>query len=372
QGKVDEGFLVGYSVCSKAFREQGDKAVNKDKGKSPAVTITGFRDLNEEFVDCSNNSSNGVSAAGPSVSAAGLEFSNNTNDLTTAVRHLEYLIVEPRIVQETLHVNFMENKPNVTGSGPAWLNGVNAAGSSVSTAGHNFINNTNEFSAAGPSNTDASPTIANSSSQDAFTSSYDSDMPNLEDLTQFDNADDVGAEADINNLESIISTRSMARAVRDQVDLPYGKREIGTKWVYINKKDERGIVIRNKARLVAQGHTQEEGIDYEEVFAPVARIEAIRLFLAYASFMGFLVYQMDVKSVFLYGTIKEEVYDSDGEDVNVHTYRSMIGSLMYLTSSRPDIMFAQCKKQTMVATSSTEAEYVAAASGCAQVLWIQN
>nr|GEX15757.1 hypothetical protein [Tanacetum cinerariifolium] len=72
--------------------------------------------------------------------------------------------------------------------------------------------------------------------------------------------------------------------------------------------DERGIVIENKAKIVAQGHTQEEGINYDEVFAPVARIEAIRLFLAYASFMGFTVYQMDVKSVFLYGTIDEEVY----------------------------------------------------------------
>nr|GFD14537.1 copia protein [Tanacetum cinerariifolium] len=92
------------------------------------------------------------------------------------------------------------------------------------------------------------------------------------------------------------------------VDLPYGKKAIGTKWVYCNKKDERGIVIRNKARLVAQGHTQEEGIDYEEVFAPVAKIEAIRLFLAYASFMGFPVYQIDIKSAFLYGTIEEEVY----------------------------------------------------------------
>ncbi|GKE84082.1 copia protein, partial [Tanacetum coccineum] len=75
-----------------------------------------------------------------------------------------------------------------------------------------------------------------------------------------------------------------------------------------NKKDERGIVIRNKARLVAQGYTQEEGIDYDEVFAPVARIEAIRLFLAYASFKDFIVYQIDVKSVFLYGKIEEEVY----------------------------------------------------------------
>ncbi|GJW29217.1 putative ribonuclease H-like domain-containing protein [Tanacetum coccineum] len=91
-------------------------------------------------------------------------------------------------------------------------------------------------------------------------------------------------------------------------DLPKGHRAIGTKWVYRNKKDERGIVVRNKARLVAQGHTQQEGIDYDEVFAPVARIEAIRIFLAYASFMGFTVYQMDVKSAFLYGQIEEEVY----------------------------------------------------------------
>ncbi|GJZ36124.1 putative ribonuclease H-like domain-containing protein, partial [Tanacetum coccineum] len=92
------------------------------------------------------------------------------------------------------------------------------------------------------------------------------------------------------------------------VNLPYGKRAIGTKWIYKNKKDERGIVVRNKARLVAQGYTQEEIIDYDEVFAPVARIEAIRLFLAYASFKDFVVYQMDMKSAFLYGKIEEEVY----------------------------------------------------------------
>ncbi|GJS77553.1 putative ribonuclease H-like domain-containing protein [Tanacetum coccineum] len=94
------------------------------------------------------------------------------------------------------------------------------------------------------------------------------------------------------------------------VDLPYGKKAIRTKWVYRNKKDERGVVVRNKARLVAQGHRQEEGIDYDEVFAPVARIEAIRIFLAFASYMGFIVYQMDVKSAFLYGKIDEEVYVS--------------------------------------------------------------
>ncbi|GKA37713.1 ribonuclease H-like domain-containing protein [Tanacetum coccineum] len=188
------------------------------------------------------------------------------------------------------------------------------------------------------------------------------------------------------------------------VDLPNGKRAICTKWVFRNKKDERGIVIRNKARLVAQGYTQEEGIDYDEVFALVAIIDRqIRLFLAYASFKDFVVYQMDVKSAFLYEKIKEEVYvcqppgfedpdfpdrvykfmwmisslvqkrrsyalkfeslmhekchqdckhtnrtqkpllkDEDGKEVDVHMYRSMIGSLMYLTSSRPDIMFVVC------------------------------
>ncbi|GKG18561.1 putative ribonuclease H-like domain-containing protein, partial [Tanacetum coccineum] len=88
------------------------------------------------------------------------------------------------------------------------------------------------------------------------------------------------------------------------VDLPNGKKDIGTKWVYRNKKDERGIVIKNKARLVAQGYTQEEGIDYDEVFAPIARIEAIRLFLAYASFKDFMVYQMNVKRAFLYDKIE--------------------------------------------------------------------
>ncbi|GJS51923.1 putative ribonuclease H-like domain-containing protein [Tanacetum coccineum] len=94
------------------------------------------------------------------------------------------------------------------------------------------------------------------------------------------------------------------------VDLPYGKKAIRTKWVYRNKKDERGVVVRNKVRLVAQGHRQDEGIDYDKVFAPVARIEAIRIFLAFTSYMGFIVYQMDVKSAFLYGKIDEEVYVS--------------------------------------------------------------
>ena len=96
--------------------------------------------------------------------------------------------------------------------------------------------------------------------------------------------------------------------VWELVDLPVGKHLIGTRWVYCNKKDDRGIVIRNKVRLVAQGYTQEEGIDYDEIFAPVARLEAIRNFLAYAALENFTVYQLNVKSAFLYGNIQEEVY----------------------------------------------------------------
>ncbi|GJV21174.1 putative ribonuclease H-like domain-containing protein [Tanacetum coccineum] len=167
---------------------------------------------------------------------------------------------------------------------------------------------------------------------------FDPNMPALEDVSIFDSSrddEDDGAEADMNNLDTTIQNleehgfvstiqqrtnhkdlqnclfacflsqeepKKVIHALKDPswieamqeellqfklqevwtlVDLPNGKRAIGTKWVFRNKKDERGIVIRNKARLVAQGYTQEEGIDYDEVFAPVARIEAIRLFLAH-------------------------------------------------------------------------------------------
>ncbi|GKB85718.1 putative ribonuclease H-like domain-containing protein [Tanacetum coccineum] len=369
-------------------------------------------------------------------------------------------------------------------------------------------------------------------------------MPELEDIVYSDDDEDVGAEADMNNLDTFMpvspilttrihkdhlvyqiirelnsapQTRRMIKnlkeheAMQDEllqfklqkvwtlVDLPNGKRAIGTKWVYRNKKDERGIVIKNKERLVAQGYTQEEGIDYDEVFAPVARIKAIGLFLVCAKFKDFMVYQMDVKSDFLYekalyglhqaprawyetlstyllenrfqrGQIDKTLFikrdqgeltfllglqvkqkedgifisqdkyvteilkkfgfsdvktantpmethkpllkDAYGEDVDEHMYRSMIGSLMYLTSSRLDIIYLkgqpklglwypkdlpfdlvaytdsdyagasldrksttggcqflgcrliswQCKKQTVVANSTTEAEYVAASS----------
>nr|GEW43854.1 hypothetical protein [Tanacetum cinerariifolium] len=297
-------FEVNVSPSSNTqSMKQDDKTKKEAKGKSPVESFTRYRDLSAEFEDYSDNN----------------------------------------------------------------INEVNAVGTLVPTVGQISPNNTNTFSAAGPSNAAASPTHEKSLFIDASQLHDDPDIPKLEDITYSDDEDDVGAEADFNNLETSITvslipttrvhkdhsvtqiigdlslatrTKSMTRVTKDQgglsqmfnddfhtcmfacflsqeepkrkvwilVDLPYRKRVIGTKWVFRNKKDERGIVIRNKARLVTQGHTYEEGIDYEEVFAPVVRIEAIRLFLAYASFMGFMVYQMDFKSAFFYGTIKEEVY----------------------------------------------------------------
>ncbi|KAJ9547239.1 hypothetical protein OSB04_019782 [Centaurea solstitialis] len=92
------------------------------------------------------------------------------------------------------------------------------------------------------------------------------------------------------------------------VPRPQDKSIIKTKWIFRNKKDESGVIVRNKARLVAKGYSQQEGIDYDETFAPVARIEAIRIFLAYAAHKNIKVFQMDVKSAFLNGVLHEEVY----------------------------------------------------------------
>ena len=87
-----------------------------------------------------------------------------------------------------------------------------------------------------------------------------------------------------------------------------GVNVIGTKWIFKNKSDEHGTVIRNKSRLVAQDYTQVKGIDFDETFAPVARLESIRILLAIASHLNFKLYQMDVKSAFLNGMLQEEVY----------------------------------------------------------------
>ncbi|GKA65201.1 putative ribonuclease H-like domain-containing protein [Tanacetum coccineum] len=367
-GKADEGFFVGYSINSKAFRV----------------------------------------------------FNSRT-----------------RIVEENLHVQFSKNTPNITGSRPNWLFDIDALTKLMNykpVVAGNQSNGNASTKACDDAGNDENKVIEEPGKEggdlikegecndqekednvkstnnvnavstnevndvDAKTSielPLDPNMLELEDYSIFEDDEDVGAKADINNLDTTIQvspipttrihkdhpldqvigdlqsapqTRRMSKnleahgfvstiqqrtnhkdlqnclfacflsqeepkkvihALKDPswieamqeellqfklqevwtlVDLPNGKRPIGTKWVFRNKKDERGIVIKNKARLVAQGYTQEEGIDYDEVFAPVARIKAIRLFLAYASFKDFVVYQMDVKSAFLYGKIEEEVY----------------------------------------------------------------
>ena len=114
--------------------------------------------------------------------------------------------------------------------------------------------------------------------------------------------------------------------VWELVPNPEHQSIIGTKWVFRNKMDEFGVVVRNKARLVAQGYNQEEGIDFNETFAPVARLESIRMLLAYACHKDFILYQMDVKSAFLNGYIMEEVYVKhphgfENEKFSDHVYK---------------------------------------------------
>nr|GFA40424.1 retrovirus-related Pol polyprotein from transposon TNT 1-94 [Tanacetum cinerariifolium] len=133
------------------------------------------------------------------------------------------------------------------------------------------------------------------------------------------------------------------------VPRPKGKSIIKTKWIFKNKKDESSLVIRNKVRLVAVGYSQQEGINYDETFVPVARIESIRLFLAYASHKDFTVFQMDVKKRFSMEFLRRKFLIESGfqkgsidttlfikKNVDHTDYRSMIGSLMYVTSSRQE------------------------------------
>ncbi|GJW38593.1 putative ribonuclease H-like domain-containing protein, partial [Tanacetum coccineum] len=201
-----------------------------------------------------------------------------------------------------------------------------------------YANSTNRDSTVSPSGSAAGQSFDNA--DDLPT---DPLMPNLKDTGIFSGAyddEDVGAEADLNNLETTMNK------VWRLVDLPKVKHAIGTKWVYRNKKDKRGILVRNKARLVTQGYTQKEGIDYDEVFAPVARIEAIRLFLAYASFMGFIVYQMDVKSAFYMVLLKRRSPKAWYETLSTYLLengfrRGTIDKTLFIKKDKGDILLVQ-------------------------------
>ncbi|KAL8132679.1 hypothetical protein AgCh_008240 [Apium graveolens] len=131
------------------------------------------------------------------------------------------------------------------------------------------------------------------------------------------------------------------------VPKPKGKNSIDTKWVFRNKMDENGIVVRNKARLVAKGYCQQEGIDFDETFSPVARLEAIRIFLVYAAHANFKVYQMDVKSAFLNGDLEEEVYVSQPpgfEDPNFPEHVYCLLKALYGLKQAPRAMYDTLSK----------------------------
>ncbi|GJX31211.1 retrovirus-related pol polyprotein from transposon TNT 1-94 [Tanacetum coccineum] len=148
---------------------------------------------------------------------------------------------------------------------------------------------------------------------------------------------------------------------------------ITLKWIYKVKLDELGGILKNKARLVARGYRQEEGIDFEESFAPVARLEAIRIFLAFAAHMNMVVYQMDVKTAFLNGNLREEVYDIQLMDADhagcQDTRRSTSISMQFLGDR---LISWSSKRQKSAAISSTKAEYIALSGCCAQILWMRS
>nr|GEU43788.1 hypothetical protein [Tanacetum cinerariifolium] len=469
-GNVDEGFLVGYSVSSKAFR------VFNSRTRIIQETLhINFLENKPNVVGNQSNPSAGVQEqfdvekAGkesvrqyvlfPVWSSGSKNPRNTDDDVSFGGKKPEFKGGKPEskvYVSSRKFEDFFDNS----------INEVNAADSPVPAIGQILTNNTNTFSDAGPSNTAVKADFTNLESTITVSPILITRVHKDHPVTQI-----------IGDLFLATQTKSMTRVVKDQGGLSQEELlqfKMQKVWVLVDLPNGKKAI----------GHTQEEDIDYEEVFAPVSRIEAIRLFLAYASFMGFMVYQMDIKSAFLYGTIKEEVYiyqppgfedpnypdkvykvvkalyrlhqaprachdkyvakifrkfgltygksastpidtekpllkDLNGEDVDVHTNRSMIGSLMYLTSSRPDIMFVvyACARfqvtpkasylhalkrifrylkgkphlglcypkdlsfslvaysdsdYAVVVASSTEAEYVAAASCCAQVLWIQN
>ncbi|GJT84484.1 retrovirus-related pol polyprotein from transposon TNT 1-94 [Tanacetum coccineum] len=373
-GKADEGFFVGYSLNSKAFKVFNSR------------TRIVEENLHIRFSTQSN-------------SFAGTKASYNVGQAKKEIEPVKNNILlplwttDPPYSQDSWSSHDDGSKPS-SDNGNKVDEDPRKDSESDDQEKEDNVNSTNNVNAT---STNEVNVIGGKTSIEL---PFDPNMPDLEDYSIFDvlrDDEDDDAEADINNLDTTIqvspypTTRIHKDHPLDQVigDLQSAtqtRRMLKNLEEHGNKKDERGIVIRNKARLVAQGYTQEEGIDYDEVFALVARIEAIRLFLAYASFKDFVVYQMDefyklkrhckdyISSRAWYETLSTYLLDNGFQRGKINktlfikrhkdefygrTYillritsateegmdfisKSMIGSLMYLTSSRPDIMFAVC------------------------------
>ncbi|GJY46472.1 putative ribonuclease H-like domain-containing protein [Tanacetum coccineum] len=318
-GKSDDGFFVGYSLTSKAFRVYNIRTRKVEENlhirfleNKPIVTGDGPKWLFD--IDSLTKSMNYVPvvAGTNSNDFAGSEESNGAGHTSKETEFSQDYIVMPLWKDGSMFDSSSKNSMGFSDQEQPESStpNINTVGPSINTASANFKTGSLNINTV-------SPTVITTRSN---RSQNVSDMFSLGRSATLEatHADLFGdeTEMDMSNLTTSyqVPTTPNTRIHKDHsldhviVDLPKGKRAIGIKWIFKNKKDERGILTRNKLRLVAQGYTQEEGIDYDKVFAHVARIEAIRLFLAYASFMGFMVYQMDVKSAFLYGKIEEEVY----------------------------------------------------------------
>nr|GEX72577.1 copia protein [Tanacetum cinerariifolium] len=174
----------------------------------------------------------------------------------------------------------------------------------------------------------------------------------------------------------------IANDVWELVPQPRNMTIKGTKWVFRNNLDKNGVVSRNKARLVTQGYNQQEGINYDKTYAPVARLESIRILLAYVCALDFKLFQMDVKSAFLNGFINEEIYVAQPPGFIDHVYK--LKKALYDLKQAPKSWYDRLKaflikqeykmrtKQTALAISTTEAEYVSTEKACQQALWMKQ
>ncbi|GJV38227.1 putative ribonuclease H-like domain-containing protein [Tanacetum coccineum] len=327
-GKSDEGFFVGYSMNSKAFRVYNIRTRKVEENlhirfleDKPIIAGDGPKWLFD--IDVLIKSMNYVLVV----------VGTNSNDLVDDSQFDSSLKNasddEPRPssdagkkddegINKESGFDDQERPENSTQY-------VNTAGPSINTASKNVNTGSLNINIVNPTVTTA-PLEATHA--DFFGDETEVDMSNITTTYSVLSTQNTRIHKDhsldhvIGDVQSGVQIRRMTKTTNDKGLLVlFLKEKLMKTFILVgllvsyprkspkrNKKDERGIMIRNKARLVAQGYTQEERIDYDEVFAPVARIEAIRLFLAYASFKDFVVYQMDVKSTFLYGKIEEKVY----------------------------------------------------------------
>ncbi|GJS92698.1 putative ribonuclease H-like domain-containing protein [Tanacetum coccineum] len=363
-GKSDEGFLVGYSLNSKAFRVYNleTKRVEENlhitflenkpnvagKGPNWLFDLDYLTDsMNYQPVRSENQANKTAGPKEANHSAGTQDNIDAGNSKMEAESAQEYFVLSLWSSYTSTVERLKRQEKEANDAAEAFIKEfAQCAEDLLLQAGAARATNTNRVNTISTPISTASPSRVFSADGPDITNNDqdDSQIPALEEIYDnpsdgiFTNAsyDDKGAVADFTNLETtmnvspiptsrIHSIHPTTQIIGDPTSTVQTRSKVNKSsraHAFIEPKkisqaleDESWVdamqeELLNKARLVAQGYTQEEGIDYDEVFAPVAMIEAIRIFLAFASYMGFIVYQMDVKSAFLYGTIDEEVYVS--------------------------------------------------------------